>query len=321
MEREFRYPREPWGFPLLCYTWLVALFAIQYYGHLTGEAGFTYWPGLIVLIVLVCVLVWHMPVSLFIKARPIILRQDGISVGKRFASWEAIEQIDGGPFMCRRRFACIKLRRKRGGLFRSKRETLGIQGYPFVYRELIPAIVANHPDIDVSEYVRDLLREPEKAGAPRRWLVTFWLFVNSTLLAMTFLPSFQNFLAYFIIGCALITPSNLRDPALPIIRTPKDRFIKFALSCPIIVGFSVQAYLFSTADRAGLELIVGTGIVISLAAMVVLFAVKELTGRVEFCIVLAFLIPLGFYQAEIGRRWEAKDIGNMLGGEDAVGPV
>lgn len=83
LEREFRYPKKPWSLPLVCHLWLWFLFAYHYYQQFPKEFSSLYWSIAAGYPLLVCMLLWGWPLSIFLRNKPFIISQDGISIGKK----------------------------------------------------------------------------------------------------------------------------------------------------------------------------------------------------------------------------------------------
>jgi hypothetical protein len=321
-EMEFHYPKNPWLFALFCHLIMLGLFTVFYYGKVPEEfkggfSGFAF-----AYLMLVSTVLWEWPAWIKGTKKPILLGADGITATGKFAAWNEIEEVKHGPWFARYRVVRIKLKKQKRPFFeftfRPKPRVFNLPAYPFVYRELIPAIQAIRPELPVSKVIERAIADPEGSVEPRRWLVSVVIFANIAFLTVIFLPRFQNFMAQVMVVSIWTTVGlNLYNLIGLEGRSNKERFIEFALLCPILVTFVVLLRAFSDASPIAAEAMIVATLTASVTAFFVLFAVKQLGLALQVVIVCILIsVPMGVYAYQRSQQWPSKDINGLLFGDE-----
>ena len=187
---------------------------------------------------------------------------------------------------------------------------------------MIPAIRANRPDIEISSHLNRFLDNPDEAGQPRGWLVVSALIMNIVLLCLILSPNHQNLFDYLIIGGILVSASSILGPwVIPVAKNARERFIECTLHCSLILVATIQGRFLSSTEHIALELIIRTGLVMYIAALVAFITTKKLSMRKQFFIILLFSIPLAMYHYDRAQMWPATDISDLIPPENFSSPL
>lgn len=318
----FTYPKRPVALALFCHALILTVFYILYSNHISdADLGQSFAVTIVSYLFLITLWLWEWPRHLLGRGEEIVLHEDGITIGEHFAEWEEMDRIEHGPlFFWRNSIVRIKLRREKPGLleipglFGSKPHTLTLSGYPFIYRNVIPAIKAVRPDIQVSPIIEKYVTNPQNGGAPRSWLIASLLILNSILLAAVFSPTHQGLFSIIILSAVIgFLCTTFPDFCIPVVRNTRDRLLKTALQCPFIFAFAFRLHIVSTAEHVALETLAVTVITLSAIALIVLVLVKNLSGVMQILIIIALLITPAFYHYySMKSAWSYTDISHLM---------
>ena len=300
----FTYPKKAWALPLFCHLWLFFLVVFQLYGRVPKEFADGYWWMIPSYLLMVCIWLWNWPFWGELPRRSITADHKGISVGKRFIEWQAIEKIDIGPPTIGRAAIRLRLKRKPRSFFsvRSGPKNPLFAAHPTLYRQIIPAILKERPEWAVSLKVQRLLKQPDRAGAPRLWLLVPALTIISILLAAALFSKYQNLSGYTTIGSLMnIIVIIAGAYAMPVIRNTGESYVKNVLMSGFLLGSAIIAFSFGIGDLAGMELIIRAGLLMSITALLVVFVVKELSAKIQYGLLCMLLIPAGLYWYQIAN--------------------
>jgi hypothetical protein len=158
---EFKYPDKPWFFALTCHLVMLGLFT----SLLFDEIPRRYYLGIISLYsFFISLVVSDWPARLAGASKSIILETDGLRVGKKFAAWDEIKEIKPAIWPIRQGGIRIILKKQKEPFFKfafkPEPKFLQVPAYPFVYLELIPAILVIRPDLPVSPVVKRAMATP-----------------------------------------------------------------------------------------------------------------------------------------------------------------
>jgi len=314
---EFIYPSKPWKLPLFCHLWILSLFAFLYYGRLPEPVSPAYASAVISYLVLVSIWLWEWPARRFGAGKPIVLSQSGITATGRFVKWDDIQKIQHGPFFFFRHsvvYLRLKPQKTKFFSFSTRRRNLTLIGHPFVYRDVLPAIISYRPDILVSPVVKRDMKEPEKNLGFHPWFVFLLLSLCIILLCLITLDDFQTLLYYIGIGAILdILSTFASSSAIGFANTNRERFIEFALNGMLLAGFAIKLFPFSAADYVVFDVLIKTAILVCVMAIIVLFATEKLSGLWQVSVIWVLIFfPLCMYLYTKSQTWQPRNITELL---------
>ena len=323
---EFVYPSKPWKLPLFCHLWFLFLFAYLYYGRVPDPFTPAYTSTVIGYLVIVSIWFWEWPARLFGAGKPITLSQSGITVTGRFAKWDDIQKIQHGPLLFfRHSVVYLKHKTKKKNIFSNFKKPHNIyhKGYPFVYREVLPAILSYRPDVAVSAVVERDMKSPEKNHGFHTWFVLLLLTLCIILLYLISLDDFQTLIYYLSIGAILVLLSTgTSNFAIPFATTNRERFIEFAINSMLLIGVAIKLFPFSTTDYIVMEVLTATAILACIMAIIILFATEKLSVLWQVCIIWVFVLsPICVYLYSKSQTWQSRDISCLLEKEDYTIPL
>jgi len=327
-ELRFEYPRAPWRLALLCHLLMLSLVWLLYPRAFPSEHQWAFLVGSLAYLSWVSIFVFAWPLSL-LTHRPIVLSEDGIAVGKRFTPWDEVERINHGPlFFWRGLQVRIMVRGQKIGFFdipESFKQARGLilSAYPFIFRDVLPVIRCLKPDIPISPFVQRLMADPERAGAPRRWLVLGGLSLNVAAIGLLLSPYCRTIFHQMIAaGALMFVSANFFGWAVPFLRDSRDSFLRCALACPVLVAGAAWAELFGSSEFVAFQVIATTALAMSIAGIVVLAATRQLSGRRQILIALALLAtPAAIYGYAKSTAWPLRDITHLISDEDLPTPM
>jgi hypothetical protein len=323
---EFVYPPKPWKLPLFCHLWLLFLFAYLYYGRVPDPFTPAYTSTVIGYLVIVSIWLWEWPARFLGAGKPITLSQSGITATGRFAKWDDIQKIQHGPlFFFRHSVVYLKLKREKKSFFSIsiRRRYLPLIGYPFIYREVLPAILSFRPDVPVSPVVKRNMEAPEKSRGLYTWFVLLLLTLYIILLYLISLDDFQTLLCYISIGAILVLLStSTSNSAIPFATTNRERFIEFVINSMLLIGVAIKLFPFSTADYIVMEVLITTAILVCIMAVIILFTTEKLSALLQVCIIWVFVLsPICLYLYSKSQTWQPRDISHQLEQKDWAIPL
>jgi hypothetical protein len=318
---EFVYPSKPWKLPLFCHLWFLSLFAYLYYGHVPDLFSPVYTSTVIGYLVVVSMWLWEWPARFLGAGKPIILSQSGITAIGRFAKWDDIKKIQHGPFFFfRHSVVYLKLKREKKSFFSIsiRRRYLPLIGYPFVYEEVLPAILGYRPDVPVSAVVKRNMEAPENSRGLHTWFVLLLLTLYIILLYLISLDDFQTLIYYIIIGAILVLLSTgTSNFAVPFATTNRERFIEFAINNMLLVGVAIKLFPFSTSDYIVMEVLITTAIFVCIMAIIILLTTDKLSALWQVCIIWVIVFsPICVYLYGKSQTWQSRDISHQLEKKD-----
>lgn len=242
-ELRWEYPRVSRVLTVFCCALAVELFLLLYFPHILEPLRHPLLVnGVILLLAGVGVerLVWWKRRK---WDRGITLSEDGIKVHGKFASWDEIERIERGPLLLQKLLPVrIKLKTRKQGFFdrappfERLRRQMHLRAYPFVYREVIPAVLKTRPDLQVPPSLESSLADPERACRLTRWPLFIVLAVDIGLLKAMISPACHDVLHYHML---FLVPALLFQwtvwSAFLLVGQPRDdreQFLLCALSLP-----------------------------------------------------------------------------------------
>jgi hypothetical protein len=323
---EFQYPNKLTIFALGCYLVMLGLFTLFYFGKMAETFSQLFWFIAIVYAILMFSPLLGLLLGPWKRKKTIILSESGITVRGRFTRWDEIEKIQDGPWSMRKSMVRIKLKKKERKFFslETSRDYLDISPAPFIYRSVLPAILTIRPDIPVGRTTKRCIADPEWAVAPNRWLIASLLLVNIVLLCALLVSDFHNIHSYLIIAFLLFMITVIIAAIASIASnflemTPKDSFIKFALTCPMLLAYLILPFAISAAEYTSLQCMIIANLIALLMALLVLFAISNLNLRLQVVILCILAgVPTGIYEYQKSQQWSARDISSLLCGDDAV---
>jgi hypothetical protein len=318
---EFVYPSKPWKLPLFCHLWFLLLFAYLYYGRIPDPFSPAYTSTVIGYLVIVGMWIWEWPARFLGADKPITLSQSGITANGRFAKWDDIQKIKHGPFFFfRHSLVYLKLKREKKSFFSIsiRRRYLSLQGYPFVYREVLPAILGYRPDVPVSAVVKRNMEAPENSRGLHTWFVLLLLILYIILLYLISLDDFQTLICYIITGAILVLLSTgTSNFAVPFATTNRERFIEFAINNMLLIGVAIKLFSFSTSDYIVMEVLTTTAILVCIMAILVLLTTQKLSVLWRVCIIWVIVLsPICIYLYGKSQTWQPRDISHQLEKKD-----
>ena len=321
----FEYPdtRKFRRLSLFCHTVLIALVGLLYYPHVAERFGTGFLVGLLVCAVVFTMWTGFEPLLFWPGSRAIVLSADGIRAGRRFVRWDDVVRIDPGQLYLRDAVIRLKLKREKIGFLDirgcfKRRLGLRLPAYPFVYRDVIPAIRQIRPDLAVSPKLARALQDPERSTAPRRWSLLPVLCVGVGLMAWSVVPGHGGLLSRFVVGNLLILMAVFAAICVPMIRGARDAFLRAALACPLFVGPVITFQFYTSAEHYALEAVVAAGVAMLLAAAVVVLATKRLSRIAQVSIAIVMLAaPTAAYLRGRARVWPVRDISHFIPQDEA----
>jgi len=319
---EFNYPKKPWFFALSCHLVMLGLFTLFYSGKISGRFSKTY---LIIAVSYAFLGIFSSCnlAALFGKRKnAIALDENGLKVRDKFAKWEEIEKIKDGPWGMRKSVVRIKLKKKKMSFFNweTNPNVLTILPALFVYCNVLPAISTIRPDIPIGRITKKCIADPDWAVAPDRRSITFAILVNVVLSCALLVPRFQNIFDYVVIaGLFGISHNILNIASHSLGTTTKDSFIKFALTCPILLLAVIPLHAMAAVEYSVLEGLVITILLILFMAILALFTVKDLNYGLQLAILCILAgAPAGTYFYQKSQQWPVKDVSSLICGDNTT---
>ena len=319
-EYRFRFPRPPWRLPLLCYLVPGALLGISIVLYVPREwLSISVWMG-IGYVVFVAIAASDLPVRLFM-GREVVLTEDHIRQGRRLVPWEDVLSVQPGHWLVGRGSQIrLRLRERRVGffdiadVFRYMRKWLLLPGYELVYRDLLPALKRLRPEIPVSPVVERLAKDPGRAGSPRPWLVLGAFALNVWLMSFLLSSRPHGFILHVFVPMASIWAATLGALSLPLVRNPREAFLRSAICCVVVVPAASWIHLlFAGGHLLLMHMVAWTVIGASLLGAVVLLGTKRLSRAGQFGIAFVLLlIPAAVYVHAESHRWPTHDITSVV---------
>jgi hypothetical protein len=322
---EFQYPKRPWFFALSCHLVMLGLFTLFYFGKISGQYSKLYFVIAVSYAFLGITSTCGLEILFGKQKKTIILDEEGIKFGNKSVKWEDIEKIKDGPWTMRKSMVRIKLKKKEKKFFSLTWKTspvfLNIPPAIFVYRDVLPTILAVRPDIPVGKITKKCIASPEWAVAPERRSIVLAILISAGMFCALLIPRFQNIFDYMVIAALLGIAHSILQAAShsSLGATTKDSFIRFALTCPILLISAAPLHALSVVEYSVLEGLVITTLLVLLMAILVLFAVKEMKLGLQAAILCVLAgVPTGTYIYQKSQQWPARDISSILCGDKLV---
>jgi len=322
----FRYPTAPQAIQLFCWALMLVVFWVVYWGEMplrgvcSLAAVSVYW------LFVGCSNIWTWALSFWLRSNRLILDKKGITVGRRFIAWEDITEIGRPRSLAGRAFVRIKDSSPKRSFFdlRACFATRGgpiyLQGYPFVYRYVMPAILSARPDLEVPPFIQRLMKAPEQAMEPRGWLVFSALSVTVALLAAASSTHGRDMFTHVGIAAALLfVPGVVGGLAVPWVKDARGGLVKAALCSPVLVGVAMFMASLGIGKYAALQTLIATSLTMLLAAALVFSLTHRFqTGHQLAVVLLVLAVPLTVYTAVTSAEWPHTDLSPWLSALDIV---
>ncbi len=289
---------------------MLLLYVVQYYNHPPEQSRLVYWFAISFFALFISILICGWPISRKARQNKFAITKKGFQSGKELTPWEKIQGIDAGPILFRRQIVRLMLKRQKPRFLATSNppKAIPIDASPYIYRNVVPAILTMNPDMPVSKRAKKFLAKPDKAGAPIKWLVVVCLISTCAILLCALHSDFQTMLRYQFLGILLMISAGISSFAIPHICNPKNMLVDCTSTCSIITLFVMISFAFSDADFAGIELIFRTHFILTFCAFIAFVVLKRMSTIFQFGVVGLLLIPLVLYFHETSKMLPITDI-------------
>lgn len=252
------FPTAPKGLALFCNVAAIALYAYCC-RELAGNAAISvmFWMLLFVALFLMFIHFDFWRIILRRKPAGVTLEADGITLGSRKVLWCELARIDAGFFFAPQVLVQLRLHREKLKFFSRffylhDPTTLVLPGYPVVYREVLPAILALRPDLPVAPALRRFIARPETVRGtcklPSLLILAlccggFWYVAGGE----------SGMLGPFVANALFVILQSLQSWCVLQVCDQRDQFVRMALELPLFVGISFIASHAIAVDLPEME--------------------------------------------------------------------
>lgn len=154
---------------------------------------------------------------------PISINDDGITRGKRYLAWKDLKEIKHGIFL-NKKYPILRLITKESPSsfwsFKSSKKNINLNGYKFVYAEIIPKIKHHCPEIAIPKACEEMLQDIPKRKKNIRILLSSLVIVETIAILISMFILKNNFFYVFMFSSLsiqftilniLINPTKLID--------------------------------------------------------------------------------------------------------------
>jgi len=316
-EVTFLYPRIRSVFPLVCGLLPPGAAALMYLPYTSGSVLTSLAAFLLAMAVAAL-----LPVSipfLTSRTRKISLNDEGISVGKKFARWEEITEVRKGRLRARP-VELVLGGRDLGSSWWPRRfgrrpPRLCLLSYPFVFREVLPAVLSRCPNVTVSDRLRSAMAGLASDAHGPRWSAAILAAMALMLVTIPFLARYCDPLPcmmIFFVGMALLFYAAQTAQGLAC--TPEHQLVAVMFSSWLLPLWLPMVHGWLDAPACAMDVSVAVTVTLFLAAATVAGLRMKLNGLGKAAIV-AIVVAVGVfvYRRQIKSVWPRTEITHLVG--------